>query len=71
MYKSFSYDDKLLFQINQSLLTDNNIPNIIKNKYAVVHIRYGDKLQYSIDDNKDDLKFCFQILFAKLCLLIC
>ena len=46
MYKSFSKEDKEIFNIDKKLITDTKVLNITKsnNKYAVIHIRYGDKL---------------------------
>ena len=50
MYKTFSNDDKILFSINtelfnegSTLITEDKKINI-DSEYAIVHIRYGDKL---------------------------
>lgn len=74
MYKSFSDADKSLFEINKKVITDENIFNIIKNKYAVIHIRYGDRVKYTLSyesrkrDNKPYNEFIMYtpLYFAKM-----
>ena len=57
MYKTFSQKDKDIFlNMNKNILTDENkLNNIVSQNYSLVHIRYGDKLQYlnNYFDNPD------------------
>ena len=57
MYKTFSQKDKDIFlNINNNILTDKTaLNNIVSQSYSLVHIRYGDKLQYlnNYFDNPD------------------
>lgn len=51
MYHSFNNKLRDIFIINQNLI-DNNILSYSKTKYATIHIRYGDKLKFGINNNK-------------------
>ena len=48
MYNTFSQKDKDIFiNINKTILTDKTkINNITSKPYSIIHIRYGDKLNY-------------------------
>jgi hypothetical protein len=52
MYNTFDSSIKNLFDINQNLILDD-ILSYTKTNYAIIHIRYGDKLNLAID--KDNL----------------
>jgi hypothetical protein len=52
MYKTFDSETKKIFDINQNLILDD-ILSYSKTNYAIIHIRYGDKLNLAID--KDNL----------------
>ena len=55
MYSSFSDDDKKLFEINPKVLNEeiyNKYINKLAGNYACVHIRYGDKLCFGLEDFK-------------------
>jgi len=49
MYESFSDADRSLFDINKEVITDDSIFDIIKNRYAIIHIRYGDRVKYTLN----------------------
>ena len=57
MYKTFSQKDKDIFlNMNKNILTDKTtLNNIVSQDYSLIHIRYGDKLQYlnNYFDNPD------------------
>ena len=47
MYKTFTKQDKDIFAINTKILSDKDtLDKITSNPYSLVHIRYGDKLDY-------------------------
>ena len=48
MYKTFNVKIKKIFEINSNLILDN-ILSYSKTNYAIIHIRYGDKLNMAID----------------------
>jgi len=52
MYNTFDSKTKKMFDINQNLILDD-ILTYSKSNYAIIHIRYGDKLNLAID--KDNL----------------
>jgi hypothetical protein len=67
MYNSFNNEIKNIFTINKSLI-DPKIIELSKKIYAVVHIRYGDKLEYSLklDDSINlEKEFTYTIFTPK------
>lgn len=52
MYSSFDENDRKLFEINPKLLNYILINKYINDQFACVHIRYGDKLCYSLEEFK-------------------
>jgi len=50
VYKTLNDEDKDIFKMDESLILDKNIKNIQKTKYALIHIRYGDKLEIAYRD---------------------
>lgn len=47
MYKTFSQQDKNIFNMNTKILNDKNtLYKITAHNYSLVHIRYGDKLHF-------------------------
>ena len=50
MYNTFDSNIKNLFDINQNLILDD-ILSYTKTNYAIIHIRYGDKLNLAINKN--------------------
>ena len=52
MYSSFSEEDKKLFEINPKLLDPRIQAKYIDKKFACVHIRYGDKLCFALEEFK-------------------
>ena len=52
MYATFDDDTKKLFEINPKLLNSAIQQNYIDKRFACVHIRYGDKLCYALDEFK-------------------
>jgi len=56
MYESFDDKYKSYFIINNKLI-DENLNGYIKTKYAIIHIRYGDKIKESIKRHKKDSTF--------------
>jgi len=64
MYKSFSKEDKDIFNIDKKLITDTKVLNITEsnNKYAVIHIRYGDKVNIVKKYIENDKEFSERFL---------
>jgi hypothetical protein len=58
MYKTFTKQDKNIFNMNKNILSDKNmLDKITSHEYSLVHIRYGDKLDYlSKIINKPNMK---------------
>jgi hypothetical protein len=65
MYNTFNKIDRQVFTIDKSLISQN-ILNITKDKYALIHIRYGDKLNILINSIKknDNDKIDFFLLYT-------
>jgi hypothetical protein len=59
IYDIFLHSNKIknIFKINNNLIS-KNILNLSNEKYIVIHIRYGDKLNFIVNDSK---KFVFLI----------
>ena len=57
MYKTFTHQDKDMFNMNKNSLTDiATLDKITSQTFSLVHIRYGDKLYYlSKNINKPDI----------------
>lgn len=56
MYDTFDNKTKSIFRVNEKLI-DKNILSYANTKYATIHIRYGDKLYYSIKKRETDKNF--------------
>jgi len=54
IWNTFNTYDKVYFELNMNLI-DKNIRNYEKEKYAVIHIRYGDKIYIALDNKHSEL----------------
>jgi len=54
MWDTFDEEDKKYFEINLNLI-DENLRKYETEKYAVIHIRYGDKISIALQKNKSEL----------------
>ena len=50
MYNIIKKEYNYVFNINKQLITDERIENITSKEYAIIHIRYGDKINITIKD---------------------
>ena len=50
VYKTFNNEDKKIFIMDDTLILDKKIKVLSNSKYAIIHIRYGDKLDIAYRD---------------------